>query len=466
MRGLKLASPKQNSLGAGNGMEKQSIFPAVKHSMVSGGTVVTIPVNSNLPNGATSNMGNHKSYISLFSGIGGLEPSCGAPLLFCELDGASREILARAYPHTRLHDDVKTLKGEGAEFVLGGWPCQDLSTAGLMAGLGGIKSGLFYELCRIVRESGAHTAIMENVPGLFISKGGKDFLDVLKSLNEQGLNHIAWRTINSAELGLPQYRERIFIVASRDKNQALAVHNRKPEPDLSDSKCECPDVMGFYWTGGARSLCIRKNAIPALKVGAPSEKGGTSPIAVFYGTTVRKLSPEEAIKLQGFDHKLVEGIGYGDVLRIAGNAVSRPVGAFVVDSVFEASKDQTIELRPPEVGKIPEHGYWHAGRIWLARHHRTFKHRHIWNFLDSDAKKELSPQAAAGLCCRIIRSGADVPSALFEILYEKSKTRTKLLGTKVNSFDILHNKLDANGYLARLKNKRPYAQSDFFGSID
>ncbi|MEI6399832.1 MAG: DNA (cytosine-5-)-methyltransferase, partial [Pseudomonadota bacterium] len=210
-------------------------------------------------------MENHQKYISLFSGIGGLEPSSGAPMMFCELNRVSREVLARAYPQTRLHDNIQTLKGEGTDFVLGGWPCQDLSTAGLMAGLGGIKSGLFYELCRILRESGAHTAIMENVPGLFISRGGEDFWDVIKTLNEQGLNHVAWRTINSAELGLPQFRERIFIVASRDKNYALAVHARKPEPSLIDSQCESPDVLGFYWTGGARSLCIRKNAIPALK---------------------------------------------------------------------------------------------------------------------------------------------------------------------------------------------------------
>ncbi len=411
-------------------------------------------------------MGQNPKYISLFSGIGGLEPSSGAPVVFCELDRVSREVLARAYPQTRLHDDIKTLKGDGADFVLGGWPCQDLSTAGLMAGLSGVKSGLFYELCRIVRESGAHTAIMENVPGLFISRGGEDFLDVLKALDEQGLKHIAWRTLNSTELGLPQYRERIFIVASRDKNRALAVHARKPRPDLADVQCDCPDVLGFYWTGGARSLCIRKNAIPALKVGAPSEKGGTSPIAVFYGTTVRKLTPEEAIQLQGFDRKLVEGIGYGDVLRMAGDAVSRPVGAFVVDSVFEVSNEQAIELRPSEVGKVPEHGYWHSGRMCLIRHNRTFKHRHIWKFLDSDAKRQLSPQAAAGLCCRIIRAEADVPSALFEVLHERSKTRTPLLGTKVNSFDILHNELDANGYLKRLKSKRPHVQSEFFGTLD
>lgn len=409
---------------------------------------------------------NHPRYISLFSGIGGLEPTKGAPLMFCELDEVSRQVLARSYPKTKIHDDVRTLRGEPAEFILGGWPCQDLSIAGLMTGLEGLQSGLFYDLCRIVEESGAHTAIMENVPGLFISNGGKDFRDMLYALDRKGLNHIAWRQINSTELGLPQYRERVFIAASRFKHCALSLHAHRPKPAVDDSKSEYPPVLGFYWTGGARALCIRQNAIPTLKVGAPSEKGGTSPIAIFYGKTVRKLTPEETISLQGFDPAIVNGLGYGDVLRMAGDAVSRPVGAFVVDSVFNAAKEQSIELRPASIDKIPEHGYWHSNAMWSVRHNRKYKHRHIWSFLDKNAAKELSPQASAGLCCRIIRSEADVPSALFEALYEKSRTRTRLLGTKVNSFDILHNELDAESYIKRLKSRQTHKQEDFLMALD
>jgi DNA (cytosine-5)-methyltransferase 1 len=393
-----------------------------------------------------------RKYISLFSGIGGLEPTNGNPVLFCELDNASREVLGRAHPGVRLHDDVKTLKGEPVEFVLGGWPCQDLSIGGLMAGLDGSQSGLFYELCRIVEESGAHTAIMENVPGLLTNKGGKDFRDVLVALRKQGLEHIAWRSINSAELGLPQYRERIFIVASRSKDRALSIHGHKVEHTSPDTNSVYPDVLGFYWTAGARSLCIRKNSVPTLKVGAPSPKGGTSPIAVFYGTTVRKLTPDEAIRLQGFSPSLVEGIGYGNVLRMAGDAVSRPVGAFVVDSVFGEFNENNIDLRPGLVNVIPDHGYWNDGMVWSVRHNRTFRPRHIWEFLDENPESELSPQASAGLCCRIIRAQAEVDSGLFETLYEKSKNRTKLRGTKVDSFEILHAQLNPEAYLRNLKN--------------
>ena len=406
-------------------------------------------------------------YISLFSGIGGLEPSTGSPIVFCELDKASREVLSRVHPGVPLHDDIRTLKGEPAEFVLGGWPCQDLSIAGLMAGLGGAQSSLFFDLCRILQESGAHTAVMENVPGLMINRGGRDFRDVLSALNSIGLLHIAWRTINSAELGLPQYRERIFIVASQKKDLALALHasriDRKRPGDNGDNK----DVLGFYWTASARSLCFRKNAVPALKIGAPSEKGGTSPVAVFYGTTVRKLTPQEAIRLQGFNPAYVSGMQYGDVLRMAGDAVSRPVGAFVVDSIFHANGETGgDDLRPAAIGSIPDHGYWHGGRTWSIRHHRSYRHQHLWGFLDAQATTELSPQASAGLCCRIIRAGTDVPADLFSVLYEKSKTRTRLLGTKINSFDILHNQMDPVGYLKKLKSKRVVAQTDFFGELE
>lgn len=406
-------------------------------------------------------------YLSLFSGIGGLEPSNGSPILFCERDEASREVLSRAHPGVTLHDDVRTLKAPSADFILGGWPCQDLSIAGLMAGLDGAQSGLFYELCRIVKESGAHTAVMENVPGLLSNRQGSDFRAVLTALSSIGLTHIAWRTINSAEVGLPQFRERVFIVASRDKDRALAVHTSKLDRKRSKEGGHNMAVLGFYWTASARSMCFRKDAVPALKVGAPSEKGGTSPVAVFYGKTVRKLTPEEAIRIQGFDAGLVSGMQYGDVLRMAGDAVSRPVGAFVVDSAFNPKgATSEVELRHMDKDSVPDHGYWNCGTTMAIRHHRSYRHRHIWEFLDHDVTSELSPQASAGLCCRIIRAELEVPAELFSVLYEKSKTRTRLLGTKINSFDILHNQMDPMGYLEKLRSRRIVSQADFLADLE
>jgi site-specific DNA-cytosine methylase len=378
-------------------------------------------------------------------------------------------VLSRSHPGVPAHDDVRTLAPPSVEYVLGGWPCQDLSIAGLMEGLVGSQSSLFYELCRVVTESKAHTAIAENVPGLFLSNRGQDFFTVVKSLVGIGLNHVAWRTLNSIEFGLPQHRERVFVVASRHREIALSIHACTPKPSCVPPRPKRPsaiephpDILGFYWTGGGRSLCVRKNSVPTLKVGAPSEKGGTSPVAIFWGDTVRKLSPEEAISLQGFDPHIVQGLQYGHVLRMAGDAVSRPVGAFVVDSVFYPRPVDECRLRPAIEDVIPPHGYMCDGAMSEIRHDRCEQPLHIAEFVDLTSKKRLSPQAAAGLCCRIIRSQADVPASLFACLYEMSKTRTKLIGTKVDSFSILHNELDPAGYLQQLAQQMRVTQLGLF----
>ena len=73
-------------------------------------------------------------YISLFSGIGGLESSQKPPVLCCESDGDARWVLGRKFPNSELHDDVVSLVPPPADVVAGGWPCQDLSIAGQQRG--------------------------------------------------------------------------------------------------------------------------------------------------------------------------------------------------------------------------------------------------------------------------------------------------------------------------------------------
>ena len=80
--------------------------------------------------------------VSLFSGVGGLEATDHAEL-FCELDSDCRVVLGRRFSGARLHDDVNTLPPvPGLDVVFGGWPCQDISVAGLKRGLAGARSGL------------------------------------------------------------------------------------------------------------------------------------------------------------------------------------------------------------------------------------------------------------------------------------------------------------------------------------
>lgn len=93
--------------------------------------------------------------------------------------------------------------------MCGGFPCQDLSVAGKRAGLTGKRSGLFYEMVRIVAEARPRWLLWENVPGLLSSNDGADFWAVNAALAEVGYFG-TWRVLDSQHFGVPQRRRRLF----------------------------------------------------------------------------------------------------------------------------------------------------------------------------------------------------------------------------------------------------------------
>ena len=107
---------------------------------------------------------------------------------------------------------------EPVDVVTFGSPCQDLSVAGKRAGLAGERSGLFHEAARVIRElRAAHGkpdfAIWENVPGAFSSNGGRDFAVVVQAMVDLGARDLAWRVVDSRFFGVAQRRRRVFLVA-------------------------------------------------------------------------------------------------------------------------------------------------------------------------------------------------------------------------------------------------------------
>jgi DNA (cytosine-5)-methyltransferase 1 len=218
-------------------------------------------------------------YISLFSGIGGLEHPKVKPLLFCERDSECQRILREVHPKVEIANDISALVPPKADFVIGGWPCQDLSSAGTLGGLDAKRSGLFFEMLRVSAESGAHTLIGENVPNLITINGGADFNRVLEALTNSGFLYITWRVLNARSFGLPQERRRLFIVASRHRKHADALHSKIPDFPRARKRKQ---PAAFYWTGGKRSICYSVGCSPALKIGAADNKG-RAPVAVFDG---------------------------------------------------------------------------------------------------------------------------------------------------------------------------------------
>lgn len=130
-------------------------------------------------------------------------------------------MLAKHFPKTKLFSDIKDVTGEqlrAAGFIpergiiTAGFPCQDLSIAGLRKGLAGSRSGLFWEIIRLVDETQPRYLIIENVAGLLSSQSGRDLGIVIEALVERRYG-IAWRVLDSQYFGVPQRRRRVFIVA-------------------------------------------------------------------------------------------------------------------------------------------------------------------------------------------------------------------------------------------------------------
>jgi len=165
-------------------------------------------------------------FVSLFAGVGGFDLGLTRSGHSCvgqvEIDKHARKILEQHFPDVPKHDDVTTaidwadeigLTGN-IDLVAGGFPCQDLSVAGKRAGLGGKRSGLFFDALAFATHTKAKTILLENVPGLLTSNQGRDFGAVLTALGESGYSNIEWRVLDSQFFGVPQRRRRIFIVAS------------------------------------------------------------------------------------------------------------------------------------------------------------------------------------------------------------------------------------------------------------
>ncbi len=164
---------------------------------------------------------------SLFSGAGGMDLGFHRAGMQCkwqvEIDQQASSVLAKHWPDVRRFSDIRKVRKkdlEAVDVVIGGFPCQDLSVAGNRKGLKGERSGLFYELLRVVRLCRPRFVVWENVPGLLSSDDGRDFGRVLRGLADIGYFG-AWRVLDARFFGVPQRRRRVFGVFAPRRVGAL-----------------------------------------------------------------------------------------------------------------------------------------------------------------------------------------------------------------------------------------------------
>ena len=180
---------------------------------------------------------------SLFSGIGGLElglEEAVPGLRTCwqvEQNEFCRRVLAKHWPDAERFEDVRTIRAEdirGADALCGGFPCQDISTLNQAgAGLAGERSGLWWEMHRLISLALPRVVVAENVPAL-TSRG---LSEVLCALAGCGYS-CEWDTISAASVGARHRRDRVFIIGRRDAANAKGIKGNDGESTQGKSQRE------------------------------------------------------------------------------------------------------------------------------------------------------------------------------------------------------------------------------------
>lgn len=217
--------------------------------------------------------------LDLFSGIGGISHALTPwvrPVAYCENERYAQAVLMSRMARGDLYqapiwDDVRTLRGDylpEVDIISGGFPCQDISVAGAGAGLGGERSGLFFEISRLARECRPKFIFLENVPAIAVR--GLD--RVLMELVALGYD-CRWTIVSAAEVGAAHLRERWFLLGHTDVQHGLL---SKPEHTHASGDTVRSESIKIsrsnqkaqsVWNGNARDIAEPSKGFASPRVG-------------------------------------------------------------------------------------------------------------------------------------------------------------------------------------------------------
>ena len=301
----------------------------------------------------------------LFAGIGGLELGLTAAghdtRLLVENSAPAMHVLRHRFPDIALAADVRdvTALPTGTDVVVAGFPCQDLSSVGRKAGIVGARSSLVGEVLRLLAEGDVPWVVLENVPFLISLDRGAALRLVTTALTELGYRW-AYRVVDTNAFGLPQRRNRWYLVGSRvgDPRDVLLADDCAKPPAVVDH----PDVAcGFYWTEGMRSFGWAVDCVPPIKCG--SSVGVPSPPAIRLPSG-RYVTPDlrDTERLQGFPEDWTapaEDIARpGERWRMVGNSVSVPVARWIGRRLGDPGRYDAAADRPWDGAKWSRRAAW------------------------------------------------------------------------------------------------------------
>jgi DNA (cytosine-5)-methyltransferase 1 len=306
-------------------------------------------------------------YFSLFSGIGGFElgilnasqtswlqqrghlenmsdlerpkfPSEPFCVGFSEIDRYAISIYKKHFSNHKEYGNVTNIKCSDVsnfDLLCGGFPCQSFSIAGKRGGFGDTRGTLFFEIARIAQEKQPRLLLLENVKGLLSHDKGRTFGTILNTLDELGYD-LQWQVLNSKNFGVPQNRERVFIIGhlrttSRPQVFPLSQSSRKSDAGTQRQ------TSGCIKTGEGNKQNDNTYIVQALD--ANYAKGcagfaGTTRATAIQNRKIRRLTPTECERLQGFPDGWTSGISDTQRYKCLGNAVTVNVISAIIEKLI------------------------------------------------------------------------------------------------------------------------------------
>ena len=289
--------------------------------------------------------------IDLFAGVGGIRRGFYAAfqeeiefVFSSEIDKHAQKTYYLNYDEVP-HGDITQIKEEDVpshDIILAGFPCQAFSVAGHRRGFEDTRGTLFFDVMRIAKDHQPRVIFLENVKGFVGHDGGKTFEIVKKTLEDLGYQVHA-KVLNSKDFGVAQNRERIYIVALKDPKKSFEFPKGFDDERGIEAFLEDDVNSHFYYDGKPlyekikdeikrkdrvyqwRRQYVRENksgVCPTLT--ANMGTGGHNVPIIKDDKGIRKLTPNECIKLQGFDSsfKFPKDLALSHQYKQAGNSVT------------------------------------------------------------------------------------------------------------------------------------------------
>ena len=286
---------------------------------------------------------------------------------FSEIDKYAVQIYRRHFPaHVNFGDVAKVSAGWLPDFdlLVGGFPCQAFSIAGLRRGFDDTRGTLFFDIARVLRAKRPRQFLLENVRGLLSHDDGRTFKTIIAALVDLGYR-VEWQVLNSKNHGVPQNRERVFIVGHLGGHCARQIfplrHDDSAFDELPRSVSDTPAAL--YKSARTVGTHVGDRLSEITPSGTPDaqriydgnglartlkgESGGQGGKMGLYriGARVRRLTPVECERLQGFPDGWTHFGSEGQIsdtqrYKALGNAVTVNVVTAIMMELLHGNRQQ------------------------------------------------------------------------------------------------------------------------------